>query len=268
MPPKRIFRIAYHASQSADPRFRMHQLRDGDSFAQLSPVLYAKGYEYGGLLLNLPPKTRGHVAQVDVSFLKSTDLIVLTTRPPIHDKSAFNRHRVRCSHTELEKRIFAAVEHVYLEKCARSEIILPRDIAGDLHSNFRNKALIQFHASQDSSYMRYRGYEDEFWQKPLANEKRTAVYLIQIPAVWPGGPALLAAFGMAGTETLVWNYLLRTRFPEWLDSHQFLIAEVLLRDLPDRPIDLSFADNWEVTPMLTIPFSQSISKESTGNLRR
>jgi len=167
----------------------------------------------------------------------------------------------------LENKIFAALRPGYLQKCARSEIILPEVIAKQLHSNFRNKAYIQFHRSQDSSYMRYRGYEDEFWSRPRADEKRTAVYLIQLPAIWPGGPGLLAAFGMAGTETLVWNYLLRTRFLEWIDSYQFLIAEVLLRDLPDRPIDLSFADDWEVTPMLSIPFSQSISKESTDNSR-
>lgn len=267
MSPKRIFRIAYHSSQRSDPRFRIHQLRDGDAFAQLSMVLYSRGYdEYGGLLLNLPSESKVEAPPVDGSFLTSSDLVVLNTRPPINDKSAHNRHRVRCSYTELEDKIFAALRPGYLKKCARSEIILPEVIAKQLHGDFRNKAFIQFHSSQDSSYMRYRGYDDEFWSKPPVDEKRTAVYLIQLPAIWPGGPGLLAAFGMAGAETLVWNYLLRTRFRKWIDSYQFLIAEVLLRNLPDRPIDLSFADDWEVTPMLRIPFSQNIS-ESADNPR-
>jgi len=256
MPPKkRIFRIAYHSSQRSDPRFRIHQLRDGDAFAQISTVLYSKNYEYAGLLLNLPSDDPSKAPSVDLSFLTSSDLVVLNTRPPINDKSSHNRHRVRCSYTELENRIFAALRPGYLKKCARSEIILPEEKAKQLHSDFRNKAHIQFHSSQDSSYMRYRGYDDEFWSRPPLDEKRTAVYLIQLAAIWPGGPGLLAAFGMAGTETLVWNYLLGNRLRNWIDRYQFLIAEVLLRDLPDRPIDLSFADAWDVTPMLQIPFS-------------
>jgi hypothetical protein len=265
MSPKRIFRIAYHSSQRSDPRFRIHQLRDGDAFAQLSTVLYSRGYEYGGLLLNLPSESREQAPHVDVSFLTSSDLVVLNTRPPIDDKRAYNRHPVRRSYTKLEDLIFDALKPKYLKWCARSQIILPEAIAGQLYSAFREKADIQFHSSHDSSYLRYRAYNGNFWQKAPADEKRTAVYLIQIPAMWPGGPGLLAAFGMAGTETLAWNYLLRTRFREWVDSYQFVMAEVLLSELPDRPIDLSFADYWKVTPMLCIPFSQSISKESSDN---
>lgn len=250
MSPKRIFRFAYHTSQISDLRFRIHQLRDGDAFVQLSTALYSKGYEYGGLLLNLPSDEPTKAPQVDVSSLTSSDLVVLNTRPPIDDVKAEIKRPVRVSYTKLEDLIFAALKPRYLEWCDRSRIILSKASAEKLHSDFRNKADIVFHSSHDSSYLRYRGYKEKLWQRPPADEKRTAVYLIQLPAIWPDGPGLLAAFGMAGTETLVWNYLLRTRFPKWLDSCQFLIAEILLRDLPDQPIDLSFADDWEVTPML------------------
>ena len=58
---------------------------------------------------------------------------------------------------------------------------------------------------------------------------------------------------MAGTETLVWNYLLRTRFPEWVGSYQFLMAEVLPGKLPQQPTDLTFANEWKVTPILRLP---------------
>lgn len=259
MPPKRVFRIAYHSSQRSDPRFRIHQLRDGDAFAQLSPLLYSKGYEYAGLLLNLPSESREQAPHVDVSSLTSSDLVVLNTRPPIHDQTAYDRHRVQRSYNKLEDLIFEAVKPKYLKKCARSEIVLRENMAARLHPGFKDKADIVFHSSHDSSYLRYRGYEDKFWNKPPPDQKRTAVYLIQIPAIWPDGPGLLAAFGMAGTETLVWNYLLGTRLRKWIDVYQFLIAEVLLCDLPDQPIDLSFADNWEVTPMLSIPFSETLT---------
>jgi hypothetical protein len=260
MSHKRIFRFAFHTSLSEISRFRIHQLRDGDAFAELSAVLYPRGYEYGGLMLNLPSDEK-NAPEVDVSHLTSSDLIVLNTRPPIDDLDMGVRHPVRCSNTNLEKLIFGAVKPQYFKICARSQVILSEAMAEQLPNNFKDRANILFHSSLDGSYVKYRGLGDRFWQKPPDDQKRTAVYLIQIPALWEGGPRLLASYGMAGTETLGWNYLLRTRFQEWLDSYQFLMAEVLLSKLPDKPTDLSFADKWQVTPILPIPFSRSISEE-------
>jgi hypothetical protein len=262
MPFKRIFRFAYHTSKSSDSRFRIHQLRDGDAFVQLSAALYGRGYEYGGLLLNLPSDGPTEAPQVDVSFLTSSDLIVLNTRPPINDQEAEIKRPVRRSYTSLENDIFKALQQRYFRWCARSRIILSEAIAKQLPPAFKDRADVQFHSSHDGSYLRYRGYNDRLWQRPPADEKLTAYYLIQIPSLWPSGPGLLAVFGMAGTETLAWNYLLRTRFLSWIDSYQFLMAEVSPRRLPDQPTDLSFADDWQVTPILTIPCSQGISNES------
>jgi hypothetical protein len=262
MSPKRVFRLAYHTSLSGDTRLRMHQLRDGDAFLHLLPLLIKREYEFEGLLLNLPSAGPKTAPEVDVSFLTSSDLVVLNTRPPIDDKRARVRRPVRWSYTKLENLIFAALKPRYLDFCARSQVTLPEAIARELKPGFENKADIQFHSSQDSSYLRYSGFEEKVWHKPLKSEKRTSVYLIQLPAIWSGGPGLLASFGMAGTETLIWNYLLRTRFQEWLDSYQFLIAEVLLQEIPKQPLDLSFCDNWEVTPMLYIPLSKKIPHAS------
>src|SRR2546428_9791180 len=117
MSPKRIFRFAYHTSQSSDLRFRIHQLRDGDAFVQLSTALYSKGYEYGGLLLNLPSDEPTKAPQVDVSSLTSSDLVVLNTRPPIDDVEAEIKRPVRVSYTKLEDLIFAALKPRYFEWC-------------------------------------------------------------------------------------------------------------------------------------------------------
>lgn len=257
MSPKRVFRFAYHASQRGDLRLRIHQLRDGDAFLELLPLLNKKKYKFEGLLLNPPSDSREQAPRVDISFLSSSDLLVLNTRPPINDEEAEIKRPIRRSYTNLEDLIFNALEPEYLKYCSRERIELSEALAQQLNAGFRHKAEIIFHSAVDSSYVRYRGLEDKFWQKPPPTEKRTAVYLIQVPAIWPGGPGLLAVFGMAGTETLIWNYLLRTRFPEWLESYQLVIAEILLRDPPEKPLDLSFADDWVVTPMLCIPFSRS-----------
>jgi hypothetical protein len=255
MSSKRVFRFAYHASQRGDLRFRIHQLRDGDAFLELLPLLNKKKYKFERLLLNPPSDLPEDAREVDISFLTSSDLLVLTTRPPIHDIDDEIKRPIRCSYTNLEKLIFDALHPNYLKHCSRERIELSEPLAQQLNAGFKQKADIIFHSAVDSSYVRYRGLEERFWQRPPATEKRTAVYLIQVPAICPDGPGLLAVFGMAGTETLIWNYLLRTRFPEWLDSYQLLIAEMLLRDIPEKAVDLSFADDWEVTPMVAIPFS-------------
>ena len=269
MASKRIFRLAYHTSQSSDLRFRIHQLRDGDAFLELSAALYSRGYKYGGLLLNLPSEKPPDPYPVDVSFLTPSDLVILNTRPPIDDIEEEDKHLVRRSYTSLEDEIFKAVTARYFEKCARSHIVLSEALARQLPTEFKDRANMLFHQYNDGSYIAHGEYDTEPSQSP-PNQKLTAVFLIQIPAIWEGGPGLLAAFGMAGIETLAWNYLLRTRFlrrgrqvaqkTDWLDSYQFLMAEVLLSRVPKKPTSLSFVEKWQVQPILSIPLAQDLSK--------
>jgi hypothetical protein len=251
MSSKRLFRLAYHASRSKDPRFRIHQLRDGDAFVELASVLYSRGYEYGGLFLNPPTDKPKNAPPVNISSLTALDLLVLNTRPPLHDIEEEVKRPVRPSYTRLENRIFRTLKQ-YFKICSRSHILLEKPIAEQLDNDYKNRANILFRESLDGSYLKYRGYGDKFWQKS-EGERLTAFYLIQIPSLWKNGPGLLAAFGMAGTETLAWNYLLRTRFPKWIGSYQFLMAEVLPAKLPRKPTDLTFANEWKVTPILRLP---------------
>ena len=250
MSAKRIYRFAYHASQISDVRMRAHQVRDGDAFLELLPLLTQKGYRYEGLLLNPPSEKRGDAPVVDISFLSASDLIVLTTRPPLHDIEAGDKRPIRRSFTKLEDLIFDALRPKYLTYSARSRITLSEAVAQNLKPEFKEKADIIFHSAVDSSYVRYRSLEAPSYHSPARGDKRTAAYLIQVPAIWPDGPRLLVSFAMAGTETLIWNHLLRTPFSHWLESHEFMIAEFVLRPIPEKPVDLSFAADWEPTPML------------------
>ena len=113
MSSKRLFRLAYHASQSKNVRFRIHQLRDGDAFSELAAALYSRGYRYGGLFLNLPPDEPEKELSVDVSSLTSADLLVLNTRPPIHDREEEVNRPVPESFTDLEKLIFQVLKRYF-----------------------------------------------------------------------------------------------------------------------------------------------------------
>jgi hypothetical protein len=251
MSSKRIFRLAFPTSKSSDLRFRIHQLRDGDAFVQLSAVLYSRGYEFGELLLNLTSED-DKTPPVDLSFLTSSDLLVISTRPPLDDKKEEDKKFVPSSESSLEKKVFRALE-AYFDKCARSRVKLAQPIARQLPVPFRERADITFREYGDGSYMKYRSHNARFWQKPAAPNS-TVFYLVRIPAIEPGGPGLLTSFGMSGTETLIWNYLLRKRFPDWVFDYRFIMAEVELGRIPQQPDDLSFADTWELTPILKVPF--------------
>ena len=50
------------------------------------------------------------------------------------------------------------------------------------------------------------------------NTRRTAGYLLYVPSIEPGGPALLTSFGLNGTANLLWNHFLSTSFRELLDT--------------------------------------------------
>ena len=262
MPPRRIFRFAYYTSQSDDLRRRIHQLRDGDAFSEVAAALYARGYVYGGLLLNLPPDEPHGPPQIDLSFLAPTDLLVINTRPPLHDRSQENKKKVPHSGSDFERGLFRALES-YFEMCARSRIKLHERIARQLPEDFRERADIKFHEYTGGTYLKCRGFDGGFWQKPKP-PGATAFYLVRIPAAWENGPGLLAAFGMSGTDTLVWNYLLRTRHAEWLESCEFLMAEVVPPPLPQHPTDLSFADDWQLTTVLRLPLPAPAARRNTA----
>ena len=83
--------------------------------------------------------------------------------------------------------------------------------------------------------------------------QRTAAYLVHLPEVWAGGPALLAAFGMGGTETLGWARLLATRYSHLLCTEAFVMAEIDTGELPPEPHDLSFVDTWTVNMLTEVP---------------
>ena len=56
------------------------------------------------------------------------------------------------------------------------------------------------------------------------------------------GCGLLASFGMGGQETLIWNRIVRTRFPEWVNRPAFIVAEMDLTAIPANPVTLEFVD--------------------------
>lgn len=214
------------------------------------PVLIGLGYEYGGLILNSPGRRR-------TPQLKSEDLVVLTTRPPLDDPhSEGERRRISQSGTPLEKRILKAARGSFAT-CKRSIIKLSPDAASRLAPRFANRGWMEFRVySREEPAPSYSGYHNPYGRtrkarqhhKP-ADPNATATFLLITPL--QGGGTLINAFGMNGVTTLIWCYLLRTRFPHLLQTNGLTMAEIIMRPLPDLPPDLAFAERWRVDLLLS-----------------
>ena len=59
----------------------------------------------------------------------------------------------------------------------------------------------------------------------------------------PGLPrALLASFGMDGYSTLIWNTVVRLRYPHLVAKPGFVMAELIFKQpIPDKPLTPEFA---------------------------
>jgi len=237
---------------------RIHEIRDGDAFVELSAALSEK-YEYHGLIMNYPAPD----AEVGKSELTATDLLVLTTRPPLDDDSEVHRKAINRSSTKLESSVLDETLCNYFDCCSRAHVMVNEKFADFM--TFPDRSEIEFHVFQDtehgghkSRYKRYRdvhackGTEAHRWHDPK-EQNLTAAYMILTRI--KDGPMLLNAFGMGGQTTLIWCYLLRTKFAYLLKSPRFVIAEIETDPRPLRPATLSFALKWKVTLLLNHPLS-------------
>lgn len=246
---KRFFHFSYPGSGGSS---RLHALRDGDAFVELATALCEKQYKYGELILNFPLSQDKSLQQC----LGPTDVLVLTTRPPLTDDD-FDRKYIKQSGTELEQSILRAVR-TYFKVCRRSYVMLSEGMAKKL--KHPNRGEIEFYSYAGAYYKRYRKpytrrRKEHQWEKPVSPTV-TAAFLL-LTRLWEDGPSLLNAFGIDGTTTLIWCYLLRTTYAHFLnlEAPRFVMAEMVGSLVPEFPHTLSFAKDWQIDILLDHPLN-------------
>lgn len=248
---RRWFRFAYFTRGRKGCDVLPHQLRDAEAALFMHSILQERGYAYAGPIFNYPVAKPARPIPVDDSFLRADDLLVLTTRPPLDDADEGVKCYVDRSYTTLEDKVFAFCRR-HLARCSRSNVIV-----SDIHARaypqvaqFRN---IQYRQNRGASIDRYLPYASNKWQRPTLRQGHTAAYLIYEAHAWANGPGVLAAFGMSGTDTLVWNYQLATVFGRLLASAPFAMAELIApQEIPRGKLTIDFANEWQVR-LLTVP---------------
>ncbi len=262
----RFFRFSYLDTGGRNKWLRPHQLRDGGAFGEIAAVLCSNRYIYGGLLCNHPAEDA--LGIIDSFQLQPSDLLVLTTRPPIDDEEKGDNRGKKRSGTLLEKNIFATCRQ-YLSICARSQVMVSKSIAAKLSSQNINKAWLEFRQNGGASYTKHTKYNGINWYTP-ATSNLTMTFLLYTPVMkkwdgkkdfsdregwenledWTEGPGLVVTFGMGGTEGLTWAYLLRTRYPHLLSSPRFVMAQLETQPISKPFFDLSFAHEWKVETII------------------
>lgn len=250
----KFVRFGYHIVGRKDTPLQIQHLRDGATFSEISVILQNEGFTYGSTIFNWPlQENRKPGKSIDTSFLKSNDLIVLTTRPPLDDANAQNKKQIKKSDTQLERDIFENLRQ-FLKVCDREHVILTKQWADKLSPKFSDRAEIIFKQNGGADILGSKAYHDTRMLKKGKSKNKTMFYIINIPQLWDNGPGLFCSFGMRGQEALIGSYLLRTQYWDALnfsfDNPRMAMLEITLGKIPLFPNTLDFATDWNVDVLL------------------
>jgi hypothetical protein len=252
MNSKRFFRFSYFHGRNP----LLHHQRDADSFIELMPLLIDKGFQYGGIFLNLSSADRVKSVPPEDIPLQKNDVIVLMTRPPLDDEEEGPHLVIRKSGSALEEKIFDSIRK-YISVCSRRQVSFHPSLVSQFTAGNEDRSSITFTGhgkiTQYFNVARYQATVDSRKRVKQWRQKdgpKTAVYLFNLKEIWEGGPDLLVSFGMTGTCTLIWAYLIRKRFTHFLNAPRIVVAELLIGNIPAFPPDLSFVDDWDIKIVL------------------
>ena len=237
----RYFRLTYsNASPNDDPR--LFKGRDGVAFLELAAGLPALGYDFGTTVYLYPGDER---KLPDFPAFKPADLLVLPTRPPLHDKVPVARRRRKVIYetkTELEAALVKVLAR-HFEFCTRKHVQLSKYGASRIRAKDPHKwAHIEvFEYGGAEIQHHYLGPEPIKPEGPL---KSTIAFFLRVNQVPGLNCDFIASFGMDGYGTLIWNRIVRKQHPEWLAKPCFVMAELIFKkEIPEAPLTPDFVDD-------------------------
>jgi hypothetical protein len=244
MSKHRCYRFAYPLPGHKDRELLPFQLRDGEGGLFMREAVAAHGYAYAGPIINYP-SSGPDLIPFDDGRLRETDVILLTTRPPMDDRNVGDKKGIRRGYTTLEEKLLEGALRRYFARCARSEVLLTDEIAR-ISPEIARRQSCMFRQNGGAMYYSYGSPTTGEWRHFKKDpQPLTAAFLVYEEHAWPGGPALLAAFGMGGTETLVWSYFLATRLSHLLFTTSFAMAELRAPLLAEPPTRIDLPAAWE-----------------------
>ena len=246
--PGRHFHLTY-SSATPDDVHKLFKGRDGAAFDELAATLTPLGYQYGTTIHFYPNDER---PLSDLPELRANDILVLTTRPPLTDREALNplRRIILSSENDLEKLIFKQLfQRIFY--CTRKHIKLTQAAQDRLNADVRKWKSLEFYENSGATHPNGVAVIRKHLALPLKEQRgtnSTVAFLFRadsLPGVegTPGLPcALLASFGMDGYSTLIWNTIVRYKYPHFATQAGFVMAELVFKkEFPANPLTPEFA---------------------------
>jgi hypothetical protein len=246
--PGRYFHLTY-SNAGPDDLPKLFQGRDGAAFDELAAALPPLGYQYGTTIHFYPNDKR---PLKEFPALCANDLLVLTTRPPLTDREALSppRRIIWSSENDLEKLIFKQLFH-HISYCTRKNIKLAPAAQERLIADVTKWKSLEFFEHSGPTHPLGVAHIRRYLALPKklqGGANSTVAFLFRadsLPGVdgTPGLPcALLASFGMDGYSTLIWNTVVRYKFPHLVAQAGFVMAELIFKQpIPGSPLTPEFA---------------------------
>jgi hypothetical protein len=275
--------LAFYQRWLEGRNLKPHHLRDGPAFRELCVALDDRGGRFGKIIHNGPAtpgetkKYREEIQRlvemnqdpliedvvkyrvIDQSFLKPGQVLVVSTRVPMNDFQQEDKVQVQPGFTSIEQKVIRACR-AYLEVCSRKRVRLSTAVAGELPAKYANRADVIFRVNHEPWYTTLTPIHSGARVRRTPNtKKRTAAYLLQLPAVPElNGADLLVMWGQGGTQTLAFAQRLRTDLSGLLDHYGLSMVEMAApaeqvppREPPREAVLLEYAaEEWETKVLL------------------
>jgi hypothetical protein len=189
----------------------MHMLRDGGAFSFIQSGL---DMGYGGIIFNFAPRLY-QLPTFEAPHLERSDLLVSVTRPSLNDDPENDLRLLGHSNTAFEVNIFNALRTFFFKYVNRDAVVL-----------LENLALPEETACYRGARFALRGggarvtQIGDITEPAQFCERRenfidpfTIAYTCYLPRISKDIPcAFLLAFGLNGTSTQNWAFLLSTKY--------------------------------------------------------
>ncbi len=240
--------------------------RDAAAFTEIMSALSGRGCQFESIIFNYAQDcAEDSAAGVidDFRFLHRDDLLVMVTRPPLHDEMEGHRKYVPRSGTSLERCVFDAVSD-YLRVCSRAHLRLQERVVTAWEEGGRvapvgeitpTHADFKFCQNCDARLKSWNTLDQarRAHRVDHGREYRSLGCFLHVPHIAEFGCRLIVSFGMGSLENLIWNRIVRTRYSRWLDEPVFALAEMDLNQIPQDPVTLHFADDVPVKILMEVP---------------
>ena len=241
-PRRRVHPFLFFGASHREGDFEPYPARGMLCLPHLLAALSAEGHQLGEIILNMPPhkgEAKDAVAPIAIRLM-ATDTLLIVTRFPLDDGMDDRKRRLR-GFTDLEGIVFAAAARVF-ERLSRQRMTLRPELWPHARAGLENRVNVTYHSRSGARFRELRRTERGRREKPPA-EPRTSAFLLNLE-LRPGGPRMIAAFGMDSLTTLVWSQILASRHPGWLTQPGFTMVDLILEHVPLRPTLLRFAQDW------------------------